>query len=83
VQNSRDFGKQQTKRRLTDLARTTNYNIQKKINTRKTEVWQSSTHRKCETEEIHLYKIDEKSNRRGAKQKRCQIGDVLNSRGAK
>jgi len=27
-----------------------------------TKPWQSSTRRKCETEEVHLYKIDEKSN---------------------
>ena len=60
-----------------------------KINTRKTEVWQSSTHRKCQMEEVHLYKTDEKQNGRRAKQKRfvstkptkCQVGDVQNSRG--
>jgi len=52
--NSRGFGMQQTERRRTDLARSTYYNIQKKINTRKIEAWQSSTHRKCQTEEVHL-----------------------------
>ena len=52
-----------------------------KITTRKTEVWQSSTHRKCQSEEVHLYKTDEKPNRRGVKQKRCQIGKVQNNRG--
>jgi len=30
VQNSRDFGMQQTEARRTDLARSTNYNIQNK-----------------------------------------------------
>jgi len=72
VPNSRGFSMQKNERRRTDLVRSTNYNTQnKKINTRKTEVWQSSTQRKCQTEEIHLYKTDEKPNGRRAKQKRC------------
>ena len=54
-----------------------------KINTRKTEVWQSSTHQKCQTEEVHQYKTDKKTNRRGTKQKRCQITEAPNRRGAK
>jgi len=59
---------QQTERRRTDLARSTNYNIQKKITTRKIEAWQSSTRRKRQTEEVHLYpKTYEKLNKRGAK----------------
>jgi len=55
---------QQTKRRRTDLACSTNYNA---IYTRKTEVWQSSAHRKCQTKEVHLHKTDKMPNRRGAK----------------
>jgi len=58
---------QPTERRGTDLAHSTNYNIEKKITTRKTEVWQSSTHRKCQTEEVHLNKTDKMPNRRRAK----------------
>jgi len=67
VQTSRGFGMQQTKRRRTDLAHSTNYNIQKTITTRKIEVWQSWTHRKCQTEYVHLHKTDKMPNRRGAK----------------
>jgi len=74
---------QQTKRLRTDLVRNTNCNAKTKINTRKTEVWQSSTHRKCQTEEVHLYKTDERPNRRGAKQERCQIAEAPNWRRAK
>jgi len=46
---------QQTETRRTDLAHSTNYNIQKKDTTRKIEVWQSSTHPKCQTKVVHLY----------------------------
>jgi len=74
---------QQTETRRTDFAHSTNYNIPKKITTRKIEVWQSSTHLKCETEEVHLCKTNEKPNRRGAKQKRCQIAKAPNRRRAK
>jgi len=58
VQNIRGFGMQQTERLRMDLARSTNYNIQEKIPTRKTEVWQSSTHQKWQTEEVNLHKTD-------------------------
>jgi len=51
-----------------------------KINARKTVVWQSSTHRKCQSEEVNLHKTDEKPKKRDAKQKRCQKGGVPNSR---
>ena len=45
-------------------------------------MWQPSTHRKCQTEEVHLHKTDENINGRGAKQKRCQIAEAPNRRGA-
>jgi len=67
VQNSRGFGMQQTERWWTDLARSTNKIHKTKINTRKIEMWQSSTHRKWQTAEVHLYKTDKMPNTRRAK----------------
>ena len=47
-----------------------------KIITTAIEVWQSSTHRKSQTEEVNLHKTEKMPNRRGSKPQRCKISEV-------